>query len=110
MAQENVARNRALNLPAEQCAIEVTDRPVVEVATSDRRSFDVVVINVLLPVHRDLVVDVVACMADGATLITAGYLADQEAELLALYAEAGDLAVTERSAIDDWTAHRFTSP
>jgi ribosomal protein L11 methyltransferase len=111
VARANRARNIELGTISDQATVVFDDRPLADVIAnphppfkSEAGRFDVVVINVLLPVHRSLVVDVLASLHEGSSLITAGYLAEQEAELLAVY---GPVTVCDREAIDDWVGHRF---
>lgn len=103
MAVENLTRNRERGLIPVEADITFDDRTLSELAGT----FDVVAINVLLPVHRELAGAAVASLAPGAALITAGYLVEQEDELVALY---GQLDPVERLTEDDWVAHRFQQP
>lgn len=66
---------------------------------------DVLVINVLLTVHRELAPAVAAAAAGTATVITAGYLRSQAAEVASLYRPLGQ--ATARDELDGWVADRF---
>ncbi|MGI9599301.1 MAG: 50S ribosomal protein L11 methyltransferase [Acidimicrobiales bacterium] len=78
--------------------------------------FDVVVINVLLPIHRELAEAVWAAVEPGGSIVTAGYLADQAGEVLSIYRDragrhhrtgsSAALRIDERRS-GDWVAHRI---
>ena len=76
--------------------------------------FDVLVANVLLPAHRELAGSMAGVLAPGGVLITAGYLAEDEAAVESLHLGAlarprrsGRARVEARRSIDGWAAHRF---
>lgn len=69
---------------------------------------NLVVMNVLLPVHRELASGVINGLAPGGTLITAGYLAEQQEELTTLYCPP--LLPVERREQDGWIADVFSKP
>ncbi|MGH1489102.1 MAG: 50S ribosomal protein L11 methyltransferase [Acidimicrobiales bacterium] len=109
VAQENLAANRALGVVDNGASVEISERTIDQVLAAGSGPYgsgryEIVVVNVLLPVHRALAAEVCAAMAPGATLITAGYLIEQEAELVSIY---GNLAVTERLTSEDWASHSY---
>ncbi|MEM8924734.1 MAG: 50S ribosomal protein L11 methyltransferase [Actinomycetota bacterium] len=61
--------------------------------------FDLLLVNVLLPVHRAMASRLMAARTADATVIVAGVLVEQEAEVLAAYP---GLAVRRRAAEGDW--------
>ena len=73
--------------------------------------FDLVVANVLLPVQRELAAELASVLSPAGTLVTAGYLIDDGAELEALHRAAlGSRAegmTIDRRRRDGWLAHRF---
>ncbi len=83
---------------------------IAGLAQSDH--FDVVVANVLLPIHRDLASAVARVVAPTGTLITSGYLADQAEAVATVHRSAptaGQFHTDQVREQDGWTAHRFRS-
>lgn len=85
---------------------------IAEAAARWGPTFDLVVANVLLPAHRELAPQVLAVLDRPATVITAGYLAEQEPEVLGLYGvdRTAGATVDERVTEDGWTANAITLP
>ena len=101
------------NAEANGVTISVTTATVAEIISGRTTGFDVIVANVLLPVHRELSADVVGALNPGGSLVTAGYLADQTEALREVYTERSEgvdgvrLTVADEAASGDWRAHRF---
>lgn len=97
------------NAEANGVEIVAAVAPVGEAgALAGGRPFDLVVANVLLATQRDLAGDLAAALAPAGTLITAGHLVADEAEVSALHRR--HLGRVERSTVrerDGWLAHRF---
>lgn len=95
--------------PLGAAAVVVRELPPVD---RDDRSdgaarYDVIAANVLLPSHRAAAADLSGRLAPGGTLVTTGFLADQEAEVRALY---HPLEVEQRRTDGDWVALTFRKP
>ncbi len=96
--------------------VEITvssDEPRAAAATIDGAGFDLVVANVLLPTQRELAPVMAEVLAPGGSLVTAGYLDGDEAELVDLHRRAlgaaghGPVTVGPGLRRDGWAAHRF---
>ncbi|MEM7325186.1 MAG: 50S ribosomal protein L11 methyltransferase [Actinomycetota bacterium] len=66
---------------------------------------DLVVVNVLLPVHRLVAPSVLEATAAGGGIITTGYLVDQALEVAALYGAPAE--ADPAAAADGWVGHVF---
>jgi len=75
--------------------------------------FDVVVMNVLAPVHRELATAVAGTVNPGGSLITSGYLLDDRSSIADLHRGAleaagrGEASVGVERRDGDWLGHRF---
>lgn len=112
MAKENAIRN--------DVQIDCSSATIGELFDgTDGPGFDLVLINVLLPVHRQLAVAVIRAIKPGGSLIAAGYLTEQADELLALYrsvlmdsvgpgVKAGrTMTILGQATAQDWSAHHL---
>lgn len=79
--------------------IECSTTPMGDIAVDSPGRFDVVVANVLAPVHAELHRDILKSVAVGGTVLLAGFLDDQEAMIRELYEP---FELVERSQIFDW--------
>jgi len=70
---------------------------------SGKRSFSVIVANIIARVLSALAADMAGALTVGGTLIASGIIADREHEVVAAFAEAG-LAPLERRQAGDWVA------
>lgn len=105
-ARANAARNR-VDVIVGEAPIDRTP------ALVGRTTFDLVVANVLLPVHRELAPAMAAILAPGGSLVTAGYLDGDGDEVVELHrasigsAAAGPVAAVVERRRDGWLGHRF---
>jgi ribosomal protein L11 methyltransferase len=79
------------------------DTAVGSAADSGRRTWDVVVANILAHILIDLMPDLAAALSPHGTLILSGMIAGQESDVKAA-AEAQNLRVVEHRAEEDWVA------
>lgn len=95
--------------PLGAAAVVVRELPPVDRDDQSDGSarYDVIAANVLLPSHRAAAADLSGRLAPGGTLVTTGFLADQEAEVRALY---HPLEVEQRRTDGDWVALTFRKP
>ena len=101
--------NGGANAATNGVTITVSTDGLATIADRHRsRPFDLVVANVLLPVHRELAPALAGVLRPGGSLVTTGYLVDDDAEVEALHGEV--LEVLARRHAADWTAHRFRRP
>ena len=99
VAGQNLAANRDLH----QTPIAIGPWTVTEALAELGGAADLVVMNVLLPVHRELASEVLEAIAPGGALITAGYLEDQSQSLTSLYCPPAIIHAEDRA--DGWVCH-----
>lgn len=105
LAIEVATGNIALNAPAEGWSVSCGLWTVEEGLAALGGPVDIVVINVLLVVHRELAEAVTAGLNSGGRLVTAGFLFEQEEQLVELYRPP--LTEIERRRNNDWSAAVF---
>lgn len=106
VAQANAAAN-GVDIVTSSAGVEATP----ELIGGDR--FDLVVINVLAPVHRELAPAIARVLAADGSLITSGYLEPDADTVVACHTEAAErvtgagLTVTRRRISEGWMANRL---
>ncbi len=86
---------------AKECGVTIhcSTASTTETAAENPSRFDVIVVNLLLPIHRQVAADIVSMVAPGGQVATSGYLTTQADEVAAAY---GPLTAVSREQIDDW--------
>lgn len=102
VAAQNLAANRA----HQQGSLTVGPWTATDALTELGGPPDLVVINVLLPVHKTLAAEVLRILRPGGALVTAGYLDDQVTSLTAQYVPPAEVVTEDR--LDGWVGHLMT--
>ena len=102
-AVDVAAKNLIANQNHHQSQIAVGLWSIAEAVAELGGAADVVVMNVLLPVHRELAAEVLEVITPGGALITAGYLEDQSESLTSLYCPPA--AIRSSELTDGWASH-----
>ena len=95
------------NAEANGVQMDASTKTLAEVMARRDHGFDLIAMNVLLVVQRQLAAEVAGALNPGGHLITSGYLLNQTEEIEELHASAG-LVTAERRTKDGWAGHRFT--
>ena len=93
------------NVASNQVAVSISDHPIAEIA-KQAITFDVVVVNVLASVHKQLAADVLASVADGGQMILTGMLTNQAKRVSNYYlnqtADGTRIRTTTTCLLDGW--------
>ncbi len=95
------------NAAANGVSIECSTTAASRLRASNQGGFDLVVMNVLLPVHRELAADVAELLAAGGRLITSGYLREQASGIASLYVDERGLRRIDSATAGDWASDVF---
>jgi ribosomal protein L11 methylase PrmA len=97
------------NARANGASVTFSSEPIPRAAARTGISgFDIVVANLLLPVHRALAPAMAAVLAPGGTLLTTGYLVGDAVEAEAIHRrQLVPVGASETVTAGEWAGHRF---